>query len=422
MTKRSRNALVLFACLVAVSGALPFREDPLRPSDHDALGKQFAAYLKAKRKDEGTDKARAQIADELERIRKKVKGRDALALTMDLGKALWQSYDYENARGVTKGKVKEISYKEEGLELNYALWAPAKYDPKKAYPLILCIPEKGVKITDHLTEKWISQEIRENAILAGVPMPGDDLSVWSEAGEPGKPGGGANVLTVFREVSHTYAIDFDRIYLAGRGEGVAAALAIANRYPDRLAGVIGRSGDPGDTACENFRNLPTFFAGAGAGATALADKIGKAGYNNCTLKPEATEQDVWAWIQDHPRISNPAEVVLLPGVRFPNKAYWLEIPPWDGLGKALIKATIDRGANTIVVDGEGMTSVTLFFNDILVDLDKPVKVVCNGAEHIDLIPRNLSTTLELIVRARSDPGKLYTAIKKFDLPAKPKPK
>lgn len=397
-------------------------DEALKTADHEALAKQIAGYFKARRKEEGVDKAREQVKDELDRIKKKLKGRDPLSLTSDLGKALWHSFDYESAKGVTKGKVKEVKAPEEGMDVTYATWVPAKYDPKKAYPLVLCIPDKGAKVTDHLTEKWLSADIRDNAILAAVPMPGDDIATWADTGVSGKPGGGAHVLIVFREVSRTYAIDFDRVFLAGRGEGVAAAVAIASRYPDRLAGVIGRSGDPSEIPCENFRNLPTFFAGGGAGATAFSEKGAKAGYNNCTLKPEGQEADVWAWIQDHPRISNPAEVVLLPGVQFPNKAYWLQIPPWDGQGTALIKATIDRGSNTVVVDGEGMTQVELYFNDVLVDMDKPVKVVCNGAEHLDVIPRNLTTTLDLFVRARSDPGKVYTATKQYDLPAKPKPK
>jgi len=140
------------------------------------------------------------------------------------------------------------------------------------------------------------------------------------------------------------------------------------------------------------------------------------------VKPEGTEDDVWAWIQDHPRISNPADVVLLPGTPLPYKAYWLEVPPWDGQGTAIVKGTIDRASNTIKIDGEGVTGVILYFNDILVDLDKPVKVVCNGSEHLDVIPRSLGTMLDLYVSSRSDPGKLYMATRTYDLPAKPKPK
>jgi hypothetical protein len=64
----------------------------------------------------------------------------------------------------------------------------------------------------------------------------------------------------------------------------------------------------------------------------------------------------------------------------------------------------------------------LFFNDVLLDLEKEVKVVCNGTPHVDKIPRNVNTLLGMIRNFRSDPGKLYVAQKKYDLPPKPKPK
>ena len=135
---------------------------------------------------------------------------------------------------------------------------------------------------------------------------------------------------------------------------------------------------------------------------------------------------MWSWIKDHPRISNPTQVVLLPSLSAssppPSRVYWLEIPQWDGQGKAIVHGTIDRASNTVTIDGEGITHVSLSFNDILVDLDKPVKIVCNGAEHTDQIPRSIGTLLDLIVRARSDPGKLYVATKDYDLPPKPKAK
>ena len=415
--------LLVGAAFTRAGASAPSAEEALKPSDHEALGKELAAYNEAWRKSKGVDKARENVSASLEKIRKKVKSRDPLSLTEDLGKALWQSYEYESAKNVKKGKVSDVKYAEaeQGFDLTYAVWAPAKYDPKKAYPLIVCIPEKGEKPSQHLTEKWLSQDIRDHAILAVVPMP-EDVAMWSDVGAQGKWGGGANLFTVFREVRLTYAIDYDRVYIAGRGDGVAAATTIASRNPDRFAGVIGRTGDPADTPVENFKNLPTFFAGAGAGATAFSEKCTKAGYENCTIKADGEEKDIWAWMQDHPRISNPTQVVLLPGVQTGNKAYWLELPPWDGQGTALVKGTIDRASNTITIDGEGVAKVILYFNDVMVDLDKSVKVVCNGAEHLDVIPRNLSTTLDLFMKTRSDPGKLYTATRPYDLPAKPKPK
>jgi pimeloyl-ACP methyl ester carboxylesterase len=426
MSNRIQRALgfAFLAFVPCAALALPVAEELLKSGDHESLGKQLAAFTEAKQANKGIDKATAGVADELDRIKKKLKGRDPLSLTADLGRSLWQSFGYD-AKGIKKGKVAAFSvpvpFYGEGAKLEYAVYTPAKYNHKQSYPLILCIPEKGVKPEAHITEKWIANVVRDGAILAACPMP-DDPAMWTETGGANKPGGVGNLLTVLKEITRAYALDYDRIYLAGRGEGVAAALTIASRYPDRFAGVIGRSGDAGETACDNFKNLPTFFAGAGSGATAFADKVEKAGYNNCVIKPEGTEDEIWAWIQDHPRASNPPSIVLVPGAPLPNKAYWLEVPPFDSSGTAFVKATIDRATNSIVIDGEGVESVILYFNDALVDLDKPIKITCNGAEHIDQIPRNLQTMLDLMYNSRSDPGKIYVATKPYDLPVKPKPK
>src|SRR5258705_1049073 len=199
-------------------------EDALKPSDHESLGKVIAGFKDASRNNKNVDKARADVAKELDKLRTRLKGRDPLSLTTDLGKALWESLNYDSAKNVKKGKVSETKFKDADFDLTYATWAPAHYEPKKAYPLILCIPDKGEKPSEHLTEKWIGQEIRENVVLAAVPMP-EDVAQWGEPGTKERGwGGAANLYTVFREVSLTYGTDFDRGYIAGRGVGVAAVL------------------------------------------------------------------------------------------------------------------------------------------------------------------------------------------------------
>ena len=112
------------------------------------------------------------------------------------------------------------------------------------------------------------------------------------------------------------------------------------------------------------------------------------------------------------------EVTLVPEAPFPNRAYWLQVPPSDGAVAARINAKIDRDTNTITIDADGVTEVSLYFNDDLIDLEKPVKVICNGAENIDQIPRSFKVTMEMIFKARSDPGRVYVASKSYSVPAK----
>lgn len=423
MLKSMPFAAVL--CFLLSSFAFAPGEEALKPAEHQALGKLIGDYFEARDKNKGIDKAEVAVTAELEKLGKKLK-RDPLSLTNDLGRALWIARGYEKI-SVKKGKVLAMELpgsedKDKKDRPQFAVYSPEKYNPKQAYPLILTIPDKGEKTTDHLTERWTSQSIREGAILAAVPMP-EDAAMWTEMGTAESAGGGGNVLRVLREVSAQYAVDFDRIYISGRGEGVAAALMLAARFPYRFAGVIGRTGDAGDAPAENLQNLPTFFAGAGAKATAFAEKIDKLGYKNCTLKADGSEDDIWTWIQANPRASIPASITLFPSEKQPLMAYWLDVPPSEyKFGEHYLKATADRGSNTITIDAEGVQRVTIYFNDLIVDLDKPVKVVCNGAETISTIARGTQKFLDLSYSTKSDPGRPFTMTKQFDIPEKPKKK
>jgi pimeloyl-ACP methyl ester carboxylesterase len=416
-------ALSLFCAAPVVALAAPLLEDNFKATDIEGLGKLIATYIKARSDNEGLGKAEENLAKEIARHEKRLK-KSPLAFPSDIGKALWNSYDYEKNQKAKKGKVDFVegpAYFDPKGKLGYAIWLPVKYDPKKAYPLILCIPDKGERPVDHITEKWIDAQVRDGAIIAAVQMP-SDAAQWLEFGGQSKEGGTGNVYSTLRQVSQNYAVDFDRVYLVGRGLGVETAFTLATRYLDRFAGVIGRSGDvPKDLPAENLKNQPMFCAGAGANATELEERMKKLGYDSLQRKDDASEADIWSWIQSHPRITNPAEVVLYPGNPSPVRSAWLDVEPTDATGAVYIKAKIDKPSNTITVEGEGIKIFYLYFNDELVDLDRPIKLIANGQEVTRSYQRNLSRALDFIYNARSDPGRIYVCSQRFDLPAKPKP-
>ena len=102
-------------------------------------------------------------------------------------------------------------------------------------------------------------------------------------------------------------------------------------------------------------------------------------------------------------------------------SFWLDTPASDAQGTVYIKGTIDRKANTITVEGEGITKFTILYNDDMVDLDKPVKVVANGSDVSRTVQRSSLRSLDFIFYARSDPGRFYVNSMQYDLPPKPKP-
>lgn len=388
----------------------------LKDRDHQKLGDLLKRWIASfSDRKQSTAEARDKVQAELDAWAKKreLGGKHPLALTEDLGRALFHSNAYEASKGIRKGKVTAVemdTLEATPRKIEYGFHAPARYAPKDGpFPFLLCIPDVGEKPTDHLTERWLLPDLRENVILAAIPLP---ESAAAPDGEEAR----ANLFSVFVDVTRTYAVDFDRIFIAGRGKGVEVAMQIAARFPDRFAGVVGRSGDCGVVQAENFSNLPTFFAGAGAQASAFAEACKAAGFENVTILPEGKEEQVLAWVRDHARRANPEEVRLVPGSPFPHRAYWLQVPRFDNSdGRASIRAKVDRASNTITVESKGISEVILFLNDQLVDLDRPLKVVCNGVENEDLVQRSFYDFLEFIRTGRSDPGKLYTASKRYDI-------
>jgi hypothetical protein len=408
-------ALAALALLAGAPGAAASAQE-LAENDLKELGRALSGYIEdVGSKDQ--DKSREKVLQSLERAGKRVaeKGTDpvqaALARTASLGKALWLAGDYKGQKG---GSITTVPVGDRrNPSFTYAMWVPDGYKPSSGpYPLLIAVPpmKDGKPMTGEqfLQEHWLDSAVRGAAVIAAPDMP-ENVEEWTQNAGIGR------LMQTFAHVRDEVAIDFDRVYLVGRGEGVHAALSLAAMFPHLFAGVVGRAGDAGAVRAENFSNLPTFFQGGGAQATEFAEKAKTLGWSNVTLKPEAAEAEIWAWIQEHPRVANPTKVVLHPGSPFPARAYWIDTPPTEGSGTSVV-AEADKAANAIRIQSEGVYNITLYLNDSIVDLSKPVKIVLNGREQEVVIPRSVDDMLNLILRGTNDPGRFYVAARVFDVP------
>ncbi len=408
----------LLLALPAPGWAAPQADRYLEPKDLRKVGDSIRDYIEARIANKRVNDAQVDVQNQMEKLQRKLEKTpaqgDLLASPGDLGQAMWASYDYGRKRN-KKGKVESRKYVAEGLytkkdPLEYAVWAPSKYSAKNAYPLVITIPDQDIDPKDHLIERWKLADMRDHVILASPRMP-EDTSTWTDA-----KGGLKAVMVLLRAISENYALDYDKIFLAGRGLGVPTGMAIVEFFPDRFAGFIGRTGDVGDVTPANFQNLPTFFAGGGAQVTAFEEASKELGHDNCTVQADALEEDIWNWIQATQRNSYPSEVTLVPGKPYPIRAYWLQVPPSDGSSPQSIHASIDRATNTVTVEGEGMTDFTLHFNDVILDMSKEITVIANGQEYKDFVPRSFQLVLDNIFRVRCDPGRMFVAAKSYHLP------
>lgn len=408
-------ALAALAFLPFVPTA-PFQDPPpakagtIEDRRLEPIAQRLAAYFAARATATQVDAARAALESSLAELAKELGGRDLLSRPADLERLVRLARG-ESERGPKAGKVSEDTCAPGGFRgstMRYAFRLPSDYDPRAetTYPLLLAIPDAGEKPAAHLRESWSSRELRDGAIVVVPEMPEDEAE-WDRVIVRGKPGGLCHVLTALRVACERFAVDFDRVFVAGYGKGVPAAIGAGNYAPQRFAGVIGRAGDAGELGPENFGHLPTLFAGGGARARAFLERAHESGYENSKVEPLAKEEDVWAWMQKHPRETRPDRVTVVVGNPFPTRCYWLRLASTATDTRAT--ARIERDSNTVRIEGHGASHATLFLNDQLLDLDRPVHFVCNGAEVELHVQRRLATTLDLLEDGTSDPACVYVA-------------
>lgn len=386
---------------------------PQAPTDEqlEPLAQGLATYAAAREAGQDVDAARVVVAAGLMSV-SMAQGvaRPALTQTESLGRALRLSQDLaRESKRPRPGKVVEDVYAEGSFAaggLAFAYRTPKELEPDGAWPLILALPDHEQGPAEHLRANWTSAAVRDGALVVCPAMPADRAD-WTRVQVDGRPGGLSHVVTALRLAAERFPVDFDRVYVVGHGRSVAAALAAGDFSPHAFAGVVGRSGDVGEQTPVNFTNLPTLLTGAGAEAEAFEAAARADGRAPCTLVPDADEDAVWGWMQEHTRDAFPHTVHLAVGKPFPTRIGWLRVSPTAP--DAAVTATIQREENRIVVNGNGISHVTLYLNDRLVDLDRPIRLVCNGLARKLTVERSLPTLLNLIDDGTSDPGCVYVA-------------
>ncbi|HPF14553.1 MAG TPA: hypothetical protein PLJ12_09830 [Planctomycetota bacterium] len=401
----SLRKLVLLPIWLGLALVFAFSASGLAPSQPRELSRELAkalqAYLQALSSEEGPAEARAQLEPLLTAAVLKQHGELAAAVLQ----AQSGSGGRFKAGKILEGHLEGGSFGREGMD--YAFRVPDGYGKSgEHYPLIVSLPEPDETPAQHLRQAWKLRAALDGAILFTPAMP-KDATTWDQVTVRGRPGGLSHVLSGLREATERFAVDPDRIVVVGRGAGVAAAFALGKNFPDRFAGIVGRSGEPKPLGVENFENLPTLLAGGGAQAQAFFDATVAAGRKNCTLQANVDEASLWAWIAQARRNSSPAEVSVATDNTITTRGYWLRLAPIAPGARA--RASLDRAKNTLALSGEGVSHVFLLLNDAMLDLDKPIAVTCNGIERTVQAQRRAAVVLDSLAEGTSDGGRVYTA-------------
>ena len=425
LLKSFRTKTLVLSSLVLLSAAAPPLYDTVfKSSDHKKLGKLIGAYYEAKTEQTGISDARGKLESAIAKLMKKHKDYAFLSMVEDVEEALYLSRPYKDS--VPKGRATAESFENvfDGLpEVEYAVHAPKSYKSAKGpFPLLLCFTEeievegkdktKETQIEDpvkHIKERWEESDVLGGAIIAACKMPKNEAD-WGQI-----RGGLGNAMQVMNSMKKLYAVDGDKVFVVGTGKSLDAAMRLAAVFPDLFAGVIGRAGDMGETSPTNFRNVATYFTGGGSNCTAYEKAAKEIGIENCTIKADGTEADIWEWVQATRRNPHPLDVTISPIEDVGRAAYWVSLIGFDPSENPTLRATIDRDTNTIDLVGKGISSVNLYFNDALVDLDKTIFVNANGVKHEIVLTRRLDVALDWCYDV-GDRTRAYVNSYRFDLP------
>ena len=222
-------------------------------------------------------------------------------------------------------------------------------------------------------------------------------------------------------------VDPNKVYLMGYSAGGDGVYQLAPRMADRFAAASMMAGHPNEAKSDGLRNLPfALFMGANDSAynrNKIAAKREKRlaelqaadadGYIHSVSIFEGMghwmqRKDAVAvpWMAKFERRQFPDRLVWVQDDVVHSQSYWLRTAKDVKAGDTMVAI---REGNTIQVECEDVSQVTILLNDHFVDLDQPVTVKVAGQPTVE---RHAVRTIAALVRSliqRDDPEMMFSA-------------
>lgn len=187
--------------------------------------------------------------------------------------------DHGGRAGLTPARAPEpegaqflaASFSNEAGSRPYKLYVPSRYRPGCAVPLIVMLHGCTQSPDDFAAGTRMNEAAEEHTCL--VVYPGQTSAAnmqkcwnWFSASDQQRGQGEPSLIAgIAHQVMRDYAIDSQRVYVAGLSAGGAAAAIMGDAYPDLFAAIGVHSG----LACGAARDMPSAFAAMqGNGAAA----------------------------------------------------------------------------------------------------------------------------------------------------------
>ena len=221
----------------------------------------------------------------------------------------------------------------------------------------------------------------------------------------------------------------NKVYLMGYSAGGDGVWRLAPRMADKWAAASMMAGHPGEASQVNLMNLPyMIWMGEhdhyydrnilAKEKAAVMDSLSNANpgkyIHQSNIVPDKghwmDRVDTLAleWMSQYRRNPYPKKVVWRQEVVLRENFYWLEAPADELAHGKCVVASID--GNTIKIEQCDYSKLTIYINDRMLDLDKKVKVVCNGKKLFNKKVKRTIATLHKSLAKRNDRSYAFPAM------------
>ena len=319
-----------------------------------------------------------------------------------------------------------------------ALSVPLTYQPAKGYGLVVCLHGAGFTGEAYL-ERWQAR-LGEDYVLACPTAP---MGAWFTRGAE------ELVLETIRSVQRRYHIDPDRVFLTGMSNGGIGAWVIGMHDAPLFAGIAPMASGLDNVLLPflaNLRSTPLYIIHGAKDqvmpvelSRTITKELTRLGYPFVYREhdrehpmagghyfPREELPDLVTWLNAQRRNPLPTSVTVVREASHFQSFGWVRIDTTDAIAAfsedlvskrdeltrekryARLDASV-TAPNRIEVETGLVRRYTLFLNDQLVDLSKPVMVVTNKQVSFEGMVVPTVETLLRQARLRQDARQLFPA-------------
>ncbi len=285
------------------------------------------------------------------------------------------------------------------------------------------------RVNDQQWDNQIRLYKPEEGVYVAPRAPWNDWNMWF------KPGMDEFFEMLIQAAVATMDVNPDKVYLMGYSAGGDGAWRMAPRMADRWAAASMMAGHPGEASQVSLRNTP-FMIWMGENDSAydrnklavkhgaIMDSLQQAdneGYIHEThiIKGKGHWMDrvdaaAVPWMAQYKRNPYPTKVVWRQEEVTRKAFYWLSVPEEECRHKAMVVAEIDK--NVINISESDYSRLTIYLNDDMVDLNKPVVVNYKGKKVFKgKLPRTIANMARTLAE-RGDLRYMFPAMVEVELP------